>query len=895
MSQSVAGHSAAEAASNLPLHSRAVALPIPTPIPARRLQIQGKFFSVTGDKHYIRGVTYGPFRPRQDGGHYRTAVQFEQDFAQMAAHGVNTIRTYTTPPVEFLDVAARHGLRVFVGLPWEQHVAFLSERSLVRAIEQRMSDAVRSIAGHPAIAAYAVGNEIPAGIVRWYGARRVERFIERLYGIVKELDRDAQVTYANYPPTEYLSLPFLDFACFNVYLESRARFASYLSRLQTLAGDRPLVIGEIGFDSHRSDEATQARMLDWQVRETFAAGCAGAFVFSWTDAWHRGGVDIDDWAFGLTDANGQPKAALVSVSEAFKAMPFQASDEESSIDNTSARWPKVTVAVCTHNGGRTLRECLEHCSRLEYPNYELLVINDGSTDDSADIAGQFRARLISTSNHGLSHARNVALKEATGQIIAYIDDDAYPDRHWLKYLATTFASDGDDFAGVGGPNILPPDDGLTAQCVARSPGGPTHVLLTDVEAEHIPGCNMAFRRDRLLAIGGFDEQFRIAGDDVDVCWRLQARGWKLGFSPAAVVWHHRRNTVKGYFKQQLNYGRAEAMLERKWPEKYNALGHLMWSGRLYGTGYLRALQPWRRRIYHGTWGDAPFQPGHEAGDGWLSAIPTMPEWYLVTLAVGVVAVMSFFAPALIPSISIFAAMMIITVVQAVARAVRTQRSTRELDQRTCLQSIGLTACLHLMQPAARLLGRIQRGLTPLRRRGRNGFAWVWPRKRALWFTEWRSPNDRLKTLEESLRGRGAVVARGGEFDRWDLEVRGGAAGGCRILAVVEEHGNGDQMMRVSAWPRLHPLTILLAVLFGLSALALKINGEAFTAAIETLLAATACLMFWALYESSAALAIVLSALAHPNPINEEAKTVVHETPAARESESEEAPLAASTR
>src|SRR2546422_2688657 len=98
-------------------------------------------------------------------------------------------------------------------------------------------------------------------------------------------------------------------------------------------------------------------------------------------------------------------------------------------------------------------------------------------------------------------------------------------------------------AAVGGPNLAPPGDGPIAECIARAPGGPVHVLLSDREAEHIPGCNMAFRKARLEAVGGFDPQFRTAGDDVDICWRLEERGWTLGFSAAAMVWHHRRNSV----------------------------------------------------------------------------------------------------------------------------------------------------------------------------------------------------------------------------------------------------------------------------------------------------------------------------------------------------------------
>lgn len=131
---------------------------------------------------------------------------------------------------------------------------------------------------------------------------------------------------------------------------------------------------------------------------------------------------------------------------------------------------------------------------------------------------------------------------------------------------------------------MPPNDSLVAQCVAHASGGPVHVLLTSQEAEYIPGCNMAFRKVALKSIGGFDPQFHVAGDDVDVCWRLQQAGWTLGFCPAAVVWHHRRNSVRAYWKQQSGYGKAEAMLERKWPEKYTVAGQARWSGRVYTNG-----------------------------------------------------------------------------------------------------------------------------------------------------------------------------------------------------------------------------------------------------------------------------------------------------------------------
>src|SRR5258708_7738976 len=116
---------------------------------------------------------------------------------------------------------------------------------------------------------------------------------------------------------ESLRLPFLDLVCFNVYLEQEDRLESYIGRLQNVAGDRPLVLAELGLDSRRNGETEQATMLGRMLRTAFPAGCAGTFVFAWTDEWHRGGSQVDDWDFGLVDRGRQPKPALSAVRDAF--------------------------------------------------------------------------------------------------------------------------------------------------------------------------------------------------------------------------------------------------------------------------------------------------------------------------------------------------------------------------------------------------------------------------------------------------------------------------------------------------------------------------------------------------------------------------------------------------
>jgi glycosyltransferase involved in cell wall biosynthesis len=752
--------------------------------------VRGKFLYVGDAKVLLRGVTYGTFRPGASGGDYGDEETLERDFAIMAAAGLNAVRTYTVPPRRLLDAAARHGLLVMVGLPWEQHLTFLDERARARAIEERVREGVRACAGHPAVLCYVIGNEIPAPIVRWHGRHRIERFLERLYRAAKSEDPDSLVTYVNYPSTEYLQLPFLDFVCFNVFLERPERLQAYLARLQNVAEDRPLVMTEIGLDSRRHGTAAQASSLRSQISSVFAGGCAGAFVFAFTDEWHRGGYDIEDWDFGLIDRERRPKPALAAAQEAFAKIPFP----------PDVSWPQVSVVVCAHNAEATIRECLDGLAELRYPDYEVIVVDDGSTDATPGIASEFDYHLIRTPNRGLAAARNTGLAAASGEIVAYIDADATPDCDWLTYLAHTFLTT--SHAGVGGPNLAFPDDGLVATAVTHAPGGPTHVLLSDEEAEHIPGCNMAFRRAALQEVGGFDPRFGAAGDDVDVCWRVRERGRSLGFSPAAVVWHHRRGSVRAYWKQQRGYGDAEAELERKWPEKYSTGGHISWRGRLYGDGFARKSARRRWRIYYGTWGSGPFQSIYHPADRKSEFMPLLPEWYLVIAALALVSMIGLlWTPLLVAALPLGLA-----VGAALFQALLSALKPHEVgshDSRTRGAGLrALTAGLYLLQPLARLVGRVRSGLTPWRRRGTRRFSAPLPRKRALWSERWSTVEQRLSSLETAVRESGAAVMRGGEYDRWDLEVRGGPLGSARLLVAVEEHGGGRQLARIRLWPRL---------------------------------------------------------------------------------------------
>ena len=756
----------------------------------------------------MKGVTYGTFRPNAQGEPFPSPAVVDRDFAAMANHGFNAVRVYTPPPTWLLDAALEADLRVMVGHAWSQHVTFLDDRSLRTRIRQRIKEEVRRSRGHPAILCHALGNEIPSSVVRWHGKRDTEAFLNELYQVGKSEDPDALFTYVNYPTTEYLDLPFLDLMSVNVYLEEGRDLEKYLARLHNLADGMPLLLAEVGMDSMRNGQTAQAAVVSSQISSALESGCAGAFVFGWTDEWHRGGLDITDWEFGLTTVDRRPKPALGAVETAFDVAPW----------GVRTAWPRISVVVCTFNGQRTIRETLDRLLELHYPDFEIIVVNDGSTDSTERILQRYvdGVRVISTENLGLSSARNTGLEAATGDIVAYLDDDAYPDPEWLHYLALAFEDE--SVSAVGGPNFPPSGDGLVADCVAAAPGNPTHVLLTDRDAEHIPGCNMAFRKTALASIGGFDTRFRIAGDDVDVCWRLQESGHRIGFHPAAVVWHHRRRTLGGFWKQQVNYGRAEAMLERKWPEKYTDAGRATWDGRIYGPGAGRPLlRP--ERVYHGIWGLAPFQSIYGPKGGHQTLV-SLPEAYLaVVLLAGLTLLGLAWTPLLAAAPLLVGAVGLLMAQAHVNSGGPAARHLRSMGPGRLLVTL-----LHVLQPLARMKGRITGRLWPT---PNPSLLWagIVPRRQwTLWSEQWCDSAAWLSSVEEALGVQGES-RRGRPFDRWDLSVWNGALGGIRLLMAVEEHGQGKQMVRFRIWPAVSRLGVLSALLLGTLALAASVSDE----------------------------------------------------------------------
>jgi GT2 family glycosyltransferase len=762
-----------------------------------RVSVDGKFFTRDGRRLRIQGVTYGPFAAGSDGQPFPDPFRVIDDFGRMHAAQINAIRTYHLPPAWLLELADKHQINVFIDVPWRKHVCFLNCSESRREARENVRAAARRARAHPCVLAYSVGNEITPDILRWYGAKRIQSFLRELMDVVKQTDPDGLATYASYPPTEYLDLSFLDFLTFNVYLHDRDTFRRYLFRLQNIVADKPLVLGELGMDSLRQGEIEQAHFLGGHIAEARLLGLAGAFVFSWTDDWHTGGHPIEDWAFGITMRDRTPKPSYHVLREVYETPLESLLDEK----------PRVSVVVCTYNGGRTLDQCLRSLQVLNYPDYEVIVVDDGSTDDTQQILSRFSGvRAIHQANKGLSVARNVGLHAATGTIVAYTDSDCFADADWLTYLVHQLLRSRS--GAVGGPNLTPAD-GWAAACVAASPGQPTHVLESDQVAEHIPGCNMAFRREVLLAINGFDPIYRKAGDDVDICWRLQQAGEWITFAPGAFVWHHRRQGPRSYLKQQAGYGEAEALLYFKHPDKFNGRGDGKWRGVMYGAS-LQGLRFKEPIIYRGTFAEGFFQCIYQPAPAHWATLPSTLEWHAGAV------VIALFALLWPTAWIVVAVMLVFSIAVALVKALQ----ARLPDPYQGLASRLTVAGLCYAQPLVRSWARYRTRLFyPRPRRfsfdtGPQEAAHMPLRgcyEAAYWNEEYQGRTDLLRDVIAYLERHrwGKVIDSG--WCNWDLEIFCYRWVTVQVCTTQEDHGSGKRLIRVRFRQRLRGYTKLLGV------------------------------------------------------------------------------------
>jgi len=659
-------------------------------------------------------------------------------------------------------------------------MAFLDSREMMRDIHETIRKTVAEMSQFgETVAAYSIGNEIRSDIVRWHGPRAVSHFLAELRDLGKQIEPDALFTYSNYPSTEYLDLSFLDFISFNVYLHREEDFRRYFTHLIGQAGELPLMLSETGMDTIREGEEHQAELLAWQGQAAFELGLSGFVVFAFTDEWYTGGAEITDWAFGLTRRDRSPKPAFDTVARIFaNELPPRL---------TAA--PKASVIVPAYNAASTLGECVASLRTLNYPDYETIVVDDGSTDSTAQIADQAGVQTIRLEHRGLAAARNAGVEAASGEIIAFIDADARADRDWLYHLVETITRR--DAAAASGPNFAPTAASTRAAAMASAPGLPREVRAGDADLAQLCGCNMALSKAALTKIGGFDPAFTTAGDDVDLSWRLTASGETLTYAPGAVVIHERRATLGSYLAQQRGYGKGEGLLAKRYPLRDASDG-------IYAAPSWVAAILGGARVYYGEFGRGLFQTVYSAGDSY-GDLPLTIQWIAVSVVCLILGTMNRFLG------MIGGAGITITLLAAAARAASTPlpRARSSFAARIYLW------ILNLLGPPIRSLARerIKWRIEP----ARSDSEFVRSKPAAA------MPPDSASVLaatREALIRCGLAVAETDGFQSYDLEIGVPPLVRIPINAVREKDGRVSLLWRIRIAPRraLIAAAILLLIL-----------------------------------------------------------------------------------
>ena len=281
--------------------------------------------------------------------------------------------------------------------------------------------------------------------------------------------------------------------------------------------------------------------------------------------------------------------------------------------------------------------------------------------------------------------------------------------------------------------------------------------------------------------------------------------------PSALVWHQRRESLQAYWRQQKGYGKAEALLEGKWPEKYNSLGHLTWAGRIYGNGFTLPMKFKKERIFHGTWGSALFQSVYQPSGSLANFIPLMPEWYLLSAICLLMGCLGFLWSPLLWLLVAFGVSLAIVLMQAFISAKK--NTLLQPEQKKNYKFTSLIILLHMIQPVARLYGRFTNGLTPWRKKGAGSdIKFIFSSKSrvfSLWSEVWQPAETWLLAIEKNLISFRSRIKRGGDFDDWDIQVNNGLLAKSRGLLTIEEHGGGKQYLRMKCKIKVTPLALLL--------------------------------------------------------------------------------------
>lgn len=240
-------------------------------------------------------------------------------------------------------------------------------------------------------------------------------------------------------------------------------------------------------------------------------------------------------------------------------------------------FPLFSIIIAAKRNNKFLQECIEKCLKLDYPFFEILILPDENMYIDADP----KIKVIPTGNILPAAKRDIGAAQAQGQILAFLDDDAYPDANWLKQAALNFNDE--DIACVCGPAITAKEEPLKNQASGRlyesiivsGPARFRYLPLKKCFTDDYPSCNFFIKRDDFLKLGGFKTKFW-PGEDTILCLEVVSEiNKKILYDPQVLVYHHRRPLFKSHLKQIANYALHRGYFVKRFPKTSLKLGYFL--------------------------------------------------------------------------------------------------------------------------------------------------------------------------------------------------------------------------------------------------------------------------------------------------------------------------------
>jgi cellulose synthase/poly-beta-1,6-N-acetylglucosamine synthase-like glycosyltransferase len=237
--------------------------------------------------------------------------------------------------------------------------------------------------------------------------------------------------------------------------------------------------------------------------------------------------------------------------------------------------PKVSIIIPFYKNLVYLEECVKHCLTLDYPNYEVSVVSNSPIKLPYE-----RVKVLVTDKLGQAYKKDLGAAYASGEICAFIDDDAYPSKDWLKNAFKYF--DDPNVVAAGGPGVTSPNDGLMQKAsgliysLAIGSGKFSHryVVKETDNVDELPGYNLLVRKSFLKEIGGINVDYR-SGEDSILSQRIVKQGKKFRYAPDVIVYHHRRPLFMGHLKQVSSYALHRGYFAKKHPETSAKLFYML--------------------------------------------------------------------------------------------------------------------------------------------------------------------------------------------------------------------------------------------------------------------------------------------------------------------------------